>query len=133
MASEVDSNGGIIQPSFTFFAVINTLEAKGYNHIKTIHKHSDRVYEICAGKDSKSTALFLMNASGNIKITLTHIDIVPYSWLPDEARKANDAFVKQLKHAPTFFEVETDQTAVMSDEARKTMWHYNKETNTIYE
>ena len=119
------------QKLFTFSAVINVLESNGYNHIKTIHQHSKSVYEVCAGKNSVSTDLFLIESNGTVKITVTNIDVIPYSWSPQEVRKANDVFIKKVKHMPTYFEIVAVNTAAMSDSVRETMWHYSKNTNVI--
>ena len=120
------------EPLFTFAEVVNALEAKGYDHIKAIHQHSDRVYEVCAGKNTADTALFLINADGSVKITLTHIDMISYSWLPRDVRKANDAFVEKVHRMPAFFEVVAVNTAAMSDSSRNTIWNYNKENSDFY-
>lgn len=130
-SAELDSKK-TTQPLFTFSVMTNALKAKGYDYIKTIHQHSSNIYEVCAGKNSFNTDLFLIKSNGTVKITVTNIDIIPYSWSPEDVQKANDAFVTVVKHRPTFFEVETANTAVMSDNVRKKMWHYNKKTNAIY-
>ena len=46
-SAEIKNKSGSV---FTFTEVVNALEAKGYDHIKAIHQHSDRVYEVCAEK-----------------------------------------------------------------------------------
>ena len=57
--------------------------------------------------------------------------MIPYSWLPRDVRKANNAFVEKVHRMPAFFEVVAANKAAMSDSFRETMWNYNKKNSDL--